>query len=373
MKKKLILVTIALSSLFACKQKAVEEIHTKQPIDKNATAETLRLYNTLFERLDKGIMLGHQDDLAYGHSWYKEAGRSDVKDVTGDYPAVFGWELGHLEIGAEFNLDSIYFSDMKRYVQDIHRMGSVNTFSWHGDNMVTGNTAWDCAQDTVVKTILAGGINHDQYIKWLDRVADFFLDLKDDNGGLIPVVFRMYHEHTGDWFWWGSKQCTPEEYKQLWIMTVEYLRDKRNVHNLLYAYSPSETKDEAEYLERYPGDDYVDIVAYDSYVPGKTTEDIEKYKAGMDRNLQIVTNYANKSGKLPTIGETGMEGIPDSTYFTEIVYPVINKYKISWILFWRNAWEKPEHYYLPFEGHPASEDFKKFVSLENILMNKDIQ
>ena len=106
--------------------------------------------------------------------------------------------------------------------------------------------------------------------------------VKDDKGTLIPVVFRMYHEHTGAWFWWGSKQCTPEEYKQLWIMTVEYLRDKKNVHNLLYAYSPSETKNEAEYLERYPGDEYVDIVGYDCYVPGKDSEAVAKYKEAME-------------------------------------------------------------------------------------------
>lgn len=373
MKSKVILLAFALGSLVACKQKVEVKEFEKQPIDKNATVETVKLYNDLFERLDKGIMLGHQDDLAYGHSWYKEPGRSDVKDVTGDYPAIFGWELGHLEIGAAFNLDSIYFSDMKAYAKEVHRMGGVNTFSWHGDNIVTGNTAWDCAQDTVVKTILEGGINHEKYLTWLDRVASFFSDLKDDKGVAIPVIFRAYHEHTGAWFWWGSKQCTPEEYKKLWIMTVEYLRDKKGVHNLLYAYSPSETANESEFLERYPGDEYVDIVAFDCYVPGKTAEDIETYKQAMDRNLKIVTDYAQKSGKLATIGETGMESIPDSTYFTEVVYPIISKYKISSVLFWRNAWDKPDHYYVPFVGQSAANDFKKFVSFDNILMNKDIK
>ena len=31
-------------------------------------------------------MFGHQDDLAYGVNWKYEDGRSDIKDVTGDYP-----------------------------------------------------------------------------------------------------------------------------------------------------------------------------------------------------------------------------------------------------------------------------------------------
>ena len=33
-------------------------------------------------------MFGHQDDLAYGVGWKYVPGKSDVKEVTGDYPAV---------------------------------------------------------------------------------------------------------------------------------------------------------------------------------------------------------------------------------------------------------------------------------------------
>lgn len=357
---------------FSCKQASNSQTpEMKTPIDKSATQETIDLYNRLFDSLEKGIMVAHQDDLAYGHSWYKEDGRSDLKDVTGDYPAVVGWELGHLEIGAEFNLDSVYFSDMKRYIRETHKRGGITTASWHGDNIVTGNTSWDCDQDYVVKSIIPGGENHEQFLTWLDRLADFFLDLKNEEGVLIPVVFRMYHEHTGAWFWWGSKQCTPEEYKRLWIMTVEYLRDKKNVHNLLYCYSPSETNSLEHYLERYPGDEYVDMIAFDSYVSGRDETALERYKEAMHRNLRIITDYAAQSGKIPTIGETGMESIPVETYFTETVYPVISNYKIAWVLFWRNAWEpdKPNHFYAPFEGHPAADDFRKFVDKPNILMN----
>ncbi len=375
MSKDILLAFMACFMFFSCKQntKIANEAH-KMPVDKKATEATIGLYNRLFTLMDKGIMVGHQDDLAYGHAWYKEDGRSDVKDVTGDYPAVIGWELGHFEIGKEFNLDSIYFSDMKKYIRETYDRGGITTASWHGNNIVTGNTSWDCAQDSVVRTILPNGSNHELYLTWLDRVADFFLDLKDAGGNHIPVVFRMYHEHTGAWFWWGSKQCTPDEYKQLWRMTVDYLRDTKNVHNLLYAYSPSETSSETEYLERYPGDEYVDIVAYDCYVPGKDAESVSKYKEAMDRNLKIVTEYAKKADKVAVIGETGMESIPDSTYFTQAVYPIISKYKVSWVLFWRNAYEsdKPEHFYAPYLNHSSASDFYEFVSKPDILMNKDI-
>lgn len=75
------------------------------PIDKNATRETVNQYHNLKKVLSKGILFGHQDDLAYGFGWKYENGRGDIKDVTGDYPTVYGWELGLLYA---FNTDKFY-------------------------------------------------------------------------------------------------------------------------------------------------------------------------------------------------------------------------------------------------------------------------
>ncbi|MDR2086896.1 MAG: glycoside hydrolase family 26 protein [Dysgonamonadaceae bacterium] len=344
--------------------------------DKNATPETRALHSRLLSLLDKGIMVGHQDAPAYGHNWYNEPNRSDIHDVTGKYPAVNGWDIGHIERGGEYNLDSIAFENMKRYMREGHKRGVINTVSWHGDNILTGRNAWDCGRNDVVKSLLPGGKNHTGFLSWLDRVADFFLDLKDDNGKPIPVLFRLYHEHSGDWFWWGRKQSTPEEYKQLWIMTVKYLRDTRNVHNLLYAFSPSTTKNLKEYLERYPGDDYVDMVGFDCYAngeneaqqPEKTLQQIAKYKKTLKHNLDIITAYAKKSGKIPAITETGMERIPYPQYFTDAVYNSIKDYQIAYVLFWRNAYNRPSHFYVPYPGGPGEADFRAFSSLPKIIM-----
>lgn len=71
------------------------------PADSQATPETRALYRNLFEVADEGVMFGHQDDALYGHDWKYEEGRSDVRECCGDYPAVFGWELGGLETGAD--------------------------------------------------------------------------------------------------------------------------------------------------------------------------------------------------------------------------------------------------------------------------------
>ena len=98
-----------LSSLTVLGQVATNDL----PADKKATKETIALYHNLKKLLNEGIMFGHQDDLAYGVGWKYEPGRSDIKDVTGDYPAVYGFELGRLEIDQPVNLDSVPFDKMK--------------------------------------------------------------------------------------------------------------------------------------------------------------------------------------------------------------------------------------------------------------------
>lgn len=347
----------------------------KSPIDQTATPETVALYNRLFMLMERGTMLGHQDDLVYGHAWYGDDGRSDVHDVTGDYPAIVGFDLGHLETGADHNLDSVYFADMRRHTQSTQARGGVVTFSWHANNVATNGSTWDNQQDTVVRSMLPGGVHHATYLQWLDRLADFFDSLRDPDGQPIPIIFRMFHEHTGAWFWWGNEQCTPEEYKELWTMTVRYLRDTKKTNHLLYAYSTSAVADEAHFLERYPGDEYVDIIGFDHYMMGDDAEAKAEYADVLEQNIRIITRYAEQSGKIPAVTETGHESIRDTAYFTETVYPIIKEYPLSWILFWRNAWEgdKPDHYYLPYAGHPAAADFEAFASQPDILMNGDIR
>ena len=76
-----------------------------------------QLVHTLFSHEQKGeILYGHQDDLCYGHAWKVEDWeaddlvRSDVKAVTGKYPAVMGFELGGIEMGDRKSLDSVDFN-----------------------------------------------------------------------------------------------------------------------------------------------------------------------------------------------------------------------------------------------------------------------
>jgi beta-mannanase len=339
-------------------------------VDKDATVSTKALFNNMLSASKKGIMLGHQDDAAYGRDWYNLPGRSDVKETAGDYPAVVGWELADIELDAERNIDSVYFSNMKKLIKEVHERGSINTISWHANNIVTGKSAWDCKQDTVVRSILKGGSNHERFLKYLDKVADFFHELKDKNSEPIPVIFRIFHEHTGAWFWWGAKQCTPEEYIELYKMTVGYLRDVKQVHNIIYAFSPAEITSNEQFMSRFPGNDWVDIIGFDTYCHD-TNEKVELYKKNMTIGLNVISKYASDNNKIAILAETGQEGIKVKNYYTKVLLPLISNYNLSYVLLWRNAFNIKKHYYIPYPNHPEATDFIRFTNDKKIMLSQE--
>ncbi len=106
------------------------------PMDENATAETRTLFFRLRQIAQTRMLFGHQDSTAYGVDWSGDAERSDVKDVTGSFPAVYGWDVGH--IGGERSLDRVDFGHLKQLIRDAHERGGINTISWHMSNPVTG-------------------------------------------------------------------------------------------------------------------------------------------------------------------------------------------------------------------------------------------
>ena len=72
------------------------------------------------------------------------------------------------------------------------------------------------------------------------------------------------------------------------------------------------------------------------------------------------------------VTETGYESIRDSTWWTNVLSPVIDPYPVSYLLLWRNAHDKPNHPYAPYPGHPSESDFKRFASQPRRLFNADI-
>jgi mannan endo-1,4-beta-mannosidase len=341
--------------------------------DKKATKETNALYQKLNALTKKGFLFGHQDDLAYGVNWKYENGRSDVKEVVGDYPAVYGWDIAGLENDSPNNIDGVPFAKMKQYIIDAHSRGGISTISWHFDNPATGKNAWDNTPNSL-KTILPGAENHQKYISWLDKAANFFLSLKDKKGKNIPILFRPFHELTGGWFWWGKGNCTPDEFKSAWKFTFEYLQ-KKGVHNLIYVYNTGSFKTETDYLENYPGDNYADILSFDSY-QNNSDPSGDKFVSEVQQQFKILNEIAVKKQKPIALAEAGYEAVPDPKWWTGTLLKAIGDYKITYVLLWRNhGWQEKEqkmHYYAPFSGQISEKDFVDFYKLDKTLFEKDL-
>ena len=219
-------------------------------IDARATAETKALYYNLGKLSEKNILFGHQHATEYGHGWFGEADRSDVKSVTGSHPAVIGVDFS----GLSGRPDSIIEKNKKallKNIADTYNRGGVTTISWHFSNPVSeGGFYWkDSVSAPAVKLIIPGASHHHKYKTILRTIANLAKSAYGNDGKLVPMIFRPYHEFDGDWFWWGRSHCTIDEFKTLWRFTVSYLRDSLGVHNFIYAFSPdNKFITEAEFL-----------------------------------------------------------------------------------------------------------------------------
>lgn len=327
----------------------------------NRTKKASKLLTNLHKNNSKGIMLGHQDDLAYGIGWKYKGNKeysSDVYKATGQFPAVVGWDIG--KIGNPLNIDSVPFNHMKELILKSYKKGIINTISWHPFLLNDSITSWD-THTNVVSTLLPGGKNHKELLFKLDKVADFITSLKRNKTKQIPIIFRPWHEMNGNWFWWGENYCTEEDYKQLFVFTIEYLKNIKKVENMIVAYSPDRKfYSEKEYLKWYPGDAYVDILGVDNYYDFR--QEGEGLTAVVNK-LNIVTSLAEKKGKLAAFTETGSDRIESNTWFTEKLEKVLLENdlmsKLSYVLLWRNR--DTGHFYVPHKGHPAFQNFINFT------------
>jgi len=331
------------------------------------TAATL-LTSRLAQLQPRGYMFAHQDDPFYGVKWQWESNRSDTKETVGDYPAVMGFDLGGIEMDDAKNLDSVPFTRIREEIIKHHERGGIITISWHPRNPLTGGTAWDVANNQVVKEILGEGITASKFRQWMQRVGDFLSTLKTADGKPVPVIFRPWHENNGSWFWWGQKLCTDEEYHGLWNLLQDYLNnDCHLADQLVWSYSPNLDGNwtTERFMQRYPGNDRVTLIGEDAYQWGTESDFIKQVTADMD----FLSSFAKNNGKLLAMTECGFKNMPKADWWTTVLKPVMDKYPISYFLLWRN-WHS--EWFGPYADGDCAADFKKLYEAENTLFLKDI-
>ncbi len=290
-------------------------------VDAEAQASTKALAAYLMGLQESGqVLFGHQN-FAF-KSVCDNGTTSDAKDITGADPALFGIDtlaLAGCEVGKNTRqeaLDASIAASKKAY-----NAGALITLSCHMPNFTnakitaTGDTEhpYDFTKCDFTESkdltpcadyILEGGQFNPQFNAYLDIIVDYAKALQADG---IPVLFRPFHENSGGWFWWGTSTSV-ESYHAIWRYMVNYLEDQ-GVHNFLYVYSPNgPISSKEEYLDRYPGDAYVDILAFDYYDDyadaGKYTGDA--FFEGLAQSCRVVADLAKEKNKIPAIAETGI-------------------------------------------------------------------
>ncbi|SFR96223.1 Carbohydrate binding module 27 [Anaeromicropila populeti] len=302
--------------------------------DKAATDEARQIYSYLQAVGNSPAVIFGQQGNTHHKAGASMLSYSDTYDITGSYAGVIGMDalslVGNEYSASRYNRELAAALDAEPLPQTAAgnvqaaaaltnyniEAGAIITLSAHMPNFSlvkeSGNydgehsySRYDFSGYTpntvtgdVMNQILPGGKYHDEFTAYLDMIADYAKQVKG------TILFRPFHENTGSWFWWGADFCSTEVYQNVFRYTVEYFRDIKEVHNFIYVYGPScEAASTEEYAERYPGDEYVDMVGFDMYNINPSNDDT--WFRDFEKEVTIVQEFARQHNKLFAITETG--------------------------------------------------------------------
>lgn len=359
-------------------------------VDSNATdsAKALAAYLAGLQAEDK-VLFGHQNSTF--RSVRDNGVTSDVKDVTGSEAGLFGIDtlsLAGTECASKNPLQASIAASKKAYAG-----GSIISLSCHMPNFTsakitaTGDAKhpYDFSKCDFAESkdltpcadyILEGGAYNAQYNAYLDIIAEYALALQQEN---VPILFRPFHENSGGWFWWGTS-TSADSYRAIWRYMVNYLQAK-GVHNMLYVYSPNGPIDsEDDYLSRFPGDAYVDVLGFDFYddYADADTYTGDTYFEALANSCDVVANLAKTKNKIPAIAETGIRitgagkdslmvtGNPTKgkDWYNQLVNTAV-EHNIPYFLLWANF--SSENFFIPYKFNDTmgQEMINEFISAYN--------
>ena len=248
--------------------------------DSNATSETKALMKYLKSVYGNHILSGQQEIYGGGMNGdgYMEKEFDWRLENTGKLPAIRGFDM--------MNYNPLYgWEDgtTERLIDWVTKKGGIATVCWHINvpidfkNYTLGDEVdWkDCTYKNyqssngtfdTSKAVVEGTKEYEYFMAAVDDLAEQLL-LCQEAG--VPIIFRPLHEAQGNegnygdgtaWFWWGDRGA--EVYKELWKLLYTTLTEKYELHNLIWEFNSYNYANSPTW---YPGDDYVDIVAYDKY------------------------------------------------------------------------------------------------------------
>jgi len=270
----------------------------------NRSQEAQNLLAYLEENVGKKILTGTHACVNYNTNeadW--------VYKHTGKYPAINTIDYIHdihSSSGGWINYSS------STVWRNWTNRGGIMSAMWHWNMPTNDGTDWTCTPgsepgQTSFHPSAIFSPNSDDYKVMINRIDQVARWLKPMKTAKIPVLWRPLHEAQGNWteanpgtdwhkawFWWGIDG--PEAFIELWRVMYDRLVNYHGLTNLIWVFNSGDSK------RWYPGDEYVDIVAFDFY----------------DKSLSEMRwwydfFHENYPGKLYAISEFG--GIPKVSEF----------------------------------------------------------
>jgi len=348
-------------------QVQIRQLGLRYPVSPMASIQTINVLNHL-------STIGASNQFAFGQEFplsfqlnelSYDLNTSDCKDVSGDHPAVFGIDP-HYMLYRTTAQRQLHIDEAKKAYEN----GAIVTFDFHQRSPADKKIYYNEITTDTDKSLMYDVVNDlNGAREWYFSEMDEILDIINNELG-FTVTFRLLHEMNGSWFWWGTQTAnhSPELYVTLYRMTVDYLKDRTG--NILFAWSPNVNLDQSY----YPGDDYVDVVGIDYYVPSK-----EQLKDA----LINLTSFAEQHNKVAAFTETGEQQYHSNNpdFWTDNILSVIEEggeeIKIAWVLSWFNApWDSSQdNLFIPNEQSPqgVKEDFNAFKNSDKTLFMEDIK
>lgn len=325
-----------------------------------------RLFHRLGASQTQRILVGHQASTIAGvgwRHWQFPNNRSDFHDVSGRYPAVYGWELESRQGDANETLDWITYALTLEEAGHVRTRGGINTFAMHMRRLdsPSDGSAWVVAPAGLCARLVPGGDLNAAYRAKLDGYAGQLLQLRS-GAQAVPFLFRPFHEADGNWFWWGTTGCTDAQFKAMFRYTIDYLRNA-GLRHMLVVYAPGIFTSQAQYLARYPGDDVVDVIAMDQYLRGTADPNHGVPVATLTQQLGIVHALAQARGKVAAWAETGQLNITSNDAFSQFRQAVQDSgAQLAYLMFWANY--AANEYYAPHNAAPAAvkANFNSFLA-----------
>jgi mannan endo-1,4-beta-mannosidase len=192
-----------------------------------------------------------------------------IKNLTGKTPVVRGFDLmDYTPSRVEHGTTS---TEVEKAIEWDQQRG-VTTFCWHWNapkNLIDqpGKEWWRGFYTEATTFDVSIAMNDplsEEYTLLVRDIDAIAIQLKRLKAAGIPVLWRPLHEAEGKWFWWGAKGAEP--CKWLWKLLFNRLVNEHELDNLIWVWTST---GDADAVSWYPGDEYVDMIGADIYLPAR--------------------------------------------------------------------------------------------------------